>query len=362
MTMTGDREANPWVKWLRRWDSTQVLLTTKKGWAAYANAPERPRPPTLTRAEMTDLDEDTRKDYNAARGVWNVNCSVIRTPQLVSTHRILDQVMASNRRDSYRLRGAAAIDAAPTLGKTTIAATYAKGFYRTTMRRYGARTAQGHQRIPVVYVNLNAGSTLKQLNQALLRFYGHPAAERYTKAQLGSLVVDCAHACETRLVVIDDVHFIDQHHRIGREVSDHLKSLANEVPATFFFVGVGLREQEFFSEGRIGADAALAQTSRRVTRCEVAPFSMSTDAGVRTWMSLLTTLESHLLLADARPGMLTEHAEYLYARTQGCIGSLLALIDGACDEAISSGEETINANTLGLTVIDDAAEQLAQAV
>lgn len=75
--------------------------------------------------------------------------------------------------------------------------------------------------------------TLKGLNQKILAFYGHPAANRASSARLGALAVDCVTACETQLVVIDDLHFVDFRHRNGQEVSNHLKGLVNEMPVTF---------------------------------------------------------------------------------------------------------------------------------
>ena len=123
-------------------------------------------------------------------------------------------------------------------------------------------------------------------------------------------------ACETQLVVIDDLHFVDFRHRNGQEVSNHLKGLANEMPVTFIYVGVRLREKRFFDEGVLGPDAVYAQTSRRATRCKVAPFDITTDAGSRGWLDLLRALETHLKLADTRPGMLTDHAKELHRRTR----------------------------------------------
>ena len=69
--------------------------------------------------------------------VWNANLPTVKTHQLTSAFAVIDQVMASNRRDADRLRGSVVIDAAPGLGKTTIATRYARDFHRR------------HQRLPV---------------------------------------------------------------------------------------------------------------------------------------------------------------------------------------------------------------------
>lgn len=51
------------------------------------------------------------------------------------------------------------------------------------------------------------------------------------------------------------------------------------------------------------------------------------------------TLERHLILADAEPGMLTSQARELHRRTQGRIASLMNLIDRAAYLAITTGVE-----------------------
>lgn len=350
---------NRWARWLQADGPGRFQLAHKAGWDAFVNTAPRADLDILTRQEMTRLEQDELEDYNEARMVWNANLPTVKTHQLAAAFAVIDQVMASNRRDSDRLRGSVVVDAAPGLGKTTIATRYAREFHRRIYRRQGPRTTSGHQRLPVAFVPLSAGMTLKGLNQKILAFYGHPAADRATSSRLGALAVDCVASCETQLIVIDDLHFIDFRHRNGQEVSNHLKGLANEMPATFIYVGVRLREKRFFDEGILGPDAVFAQTSRRATRCEVTPFDIATDAGLRGWTDLLRALEAHIKLADARSGMLTDHAKMLHRRTQGHIASLTNLIDRACYLAIDTGAETLTKDLLTATTVDNAAQTTA---
>lgn len=336
-------------------------MASKTGWDTFVNTAPRADLEILSRAAMNALDAEEMEDYMEARMVWNANLPTVKTHQLAAAFATIDQVMASNRRDADRLRGSVVIDAAPGLGKTTIATRYAREFHRSTYRRYGPKTGSGHQRLPVAFVPLSAGMTLKGLNQKILAFYGHPAATRASSTRLAALAVDCVASCETQLIVIDDLHFIDFRRRNGMEVSNHLKGLANEMPVTFIYVGVRLREKRFFDEGILGPDAVYAQTSRRATRCEVAPFDVTTEAGMRGWTDLLRALEGHLKLADGRPGMLCDHARELHRRTQGHIASLTNLIDRACYLAIKTGTENITTDVLTATTNDNAATTLARA-
>lgn len=350
---------NRWAQWLQEHDTDRFQLSRKAGWDAFVNSGPRPRFDVLTRGQMDALDEEALEDYNEARCVWNANLPTVKTQQLTEAFETLDQVMSSSRRDGDRLRGGAVIDAEPGLGKTTIASQYARTLHRREYRRFGPTTDEGHQRLPVAFVPLSARTTLKGLNQQILEFYGHPGATRATRARLTSLAIDCVTSCATRLIIIDDLHFVDFKHRNGLEVSNHLKSLANVLPVTFLYVGVNLQAKRFFDEGLNGDEAAYAQTARRATRCAIAPFAIGTDSGARAWIDLLATLERHIMLADAQPGMLVENATEIYRRTQGRIASLTNLIDRACYTAITNGVETINEVVLAATLSDNAAERLA---
>jgi hypothetical protein len=347
---------NRWARWLATNGTTTTQLSRKQGWDEFVFAAPREDLEVLSRAEMASLSSEELEDYNEARMVWNANLPTVKTAQLTEAYGIIDQVMASVRRDADRLRGSVVIDAEPGLGKTTIATRYARDYHRRVYRREGPTTPEGHQRLPVAFVPLSAGITLKGLNQQILRFYGHPAVDRASTSRLGALAVDCVTSCQTRLIVIDDLHFIDFRHRNGVDVSNHLKGLANEMAATFIYVGVQLREKRFFDEGLVGEQAAYAQTSRRATRCPVAPFSIDTDAGLRGWVSLLRVMEGHIKLADAGPGMLVEHAKELHRRTQGRIASWTNLLDRVSYLAITSSAETITAELIAATTIDNAAQ------
>jgi hypothetical protein len=106
---------------------------------------------------MASLNNEELEDYTEARMVRNANLPTVKTHQLTAAFQVIDQVMASNRRDADRLRGSVVIDAAPGLGKTTIATRYARDFHRRTYRRHGATTSSGHQRLPVAFIPLSAG-------------------------------------------------------------------------------------------------------------------------------------------------------------------------------------------------------------
>ena len=160
------------------------------------------RPTLLSRSQMRTLSDDELKDYNDIRCVWTANPNTIRTPQLAPTFELLDEIMASSIYDADHIRGAAVINAAPALGKTTIATAYARRYHGRAIPRGTVQTPEDHRRLPMVYVPLSEGVPLKSLNQKLLRFYGHPTATHCTRAKLGSLVADFVHSCATGMMVM----------------------------------------------------------------------------------------------------------------------------------------------------------------
>src|SRR6266404_5369349 len=304
-------------------------LSRKEGWRRYVDAPARQRPEPLTAGQLAALGGRAREDYDEARHDWHANFGILRTPQLAAVHDELELIVAAGRCDPDRVRGAAVIDALPGLGKTTAVNSFARGF--------------DHERIPVFRVGLTSNTTLRTLNRMICEFYGHPGAGRASAAQLASQAVDCVMSCESGVGIIDDLHFIDPRRKDGLDVSNHLKWLANELPVTFLYAGVGLAGRGLFAEGLTGANAALAQTGRRWTRLELPPFGIVSEQGRRDWQGLLKATERQLVLARARPGMLTGLADYLFERTSGHIGSFITLITRGCITAIRSGQEDLTA-------------------
>jgi hypothetical protein len=122
---------NRWAPWLQTNGPGRFQLASKTGWDTFVNTAAREPLEQLSRAEMSRLGEEELEDYTEARMVWNANLPTVKTHQLSAAFAIIDQVMASDRRDADRLRGSVVIDAAPGLGKTTIATRYARDFHRT---------------------------------------------------------------------------------------------------------------------------------------------------------------------------------------------------------------------------------------
>lgn len=340
----------------RRRDLANISLSRKEDWLALVSAPPRLRPEALTRKQIGALKPAAREDYNRRRQEWHVNAT-LKTPQLQALHEDLWDIIDSNVHDGNRVKGAVALDAPAGMGKSTAVELFGIDFHRREIAAHGPRTAAGHQRLPVSRLSLMGSTTIRELSRMHLQFFAHPGSERGSAAQYVRRALDCVLSCETRVLIIDDLHFLRWHTNNGVEVSNHFKHLASEFPVTLIFIGVGLAKSGLFTDGTASGNPALAQTGRRTTVLGMEPFKTGNATDRKQWTSLLKGIEQRLVLADTRLGMLAEELnDYLYARSTGHIGSLMTLINRGCMRAIRTGTETLTEELLDRVRIDAAAE------
>ncbi|MEU8512635.1 ATP-binding protein [Kitasatospora sp. NPDC048722] len=340
---------------------SNLALSRKEDFKAFVDAPRRDQPESLTQAQLEALGMKARAEYNRRRREWHANLGPIKTPQLIEFLEDLWDIVDSNLQDGDKAKGAVAVDAFPGLGKTTSALAFLREFHRREVAEQGEYTAQGHERLPVCRVGLTGNTGMKDLNRAMLEFFGHPGRNRGTTAQFGQRALDCVLSCEVRVLAIDDLHFLKWGNTSGIEVSNHLKWIANEFPVTLLMIGVGLADKGLFSEGGTTGDAALAQTGRRTTRLGMRPFTIENEKGRREWRQMLLALEQRVVLSNKRPGMLADDlSDYLFARSTGHIGSLMTLINRGCQRAIRNGDECLDRDLLNRVKNDEASEKARQ--
>ena len=331
-----------------------------------ATTPARTKPPLHPAAELKAMPAAQRARHNQARAVWHANLGPIRTPAIQAVFDTVEEICGANRQDGDKVKPAVVLDALPGLGKSTAATAFGRAFHLDQIDLQGPviTTTAGHwQRVPVVYIGLTSNTTMRSLNAMLCRFYGLPGIDSGSATQLANRAADCVTNCKTRLIIVDDVHFLDVNRRDGREVANHFKWLANTFAVTFFFVGVGLRARGLLDEGLCGADAAFSQTARRWNVLTLQPFEVATAAGRRTWRNLLLGIERELVLARHRRGMLADDlSDYLFARSTGHFASLMSLIGRGCYRAVKTGTEQLNADLLDQVRIDEAAEKARRGI
>lgn len=337
----------------------ESLLSRYEGWREFAEAPTEEQPDVLSREDIQSLSNSARDEYNERRAIHHANI-LIRTPQVVNAHNHLWDLLESNLQRGDRVKGAAAIDSAPSLGKSTTANAFGRAFHQRQISRYGEFLDDGETlHVPVCRVGFSGRMTIKGLNQKILDFYAHPSAEsRYRRSSseqmFASQAAETVVRHRTRLIIVDDIHFLKPLSNDGAQVANQLKWLANEYPVTFLFTGVRLIDHGLLDEGT--GILEMAQTARRWTLLSVPAFTLENDSGRAQWELFIKSVESRLVLADAHRGMLVNLAEYLYARSSGMIGSLMQLVSRGAARAVRTGAETLSRDLLDDIQIDMAAE------
>ncbi|SKU56821.1 ATP binding protein with TniB domain [Mycobacteroides abscessus subsp. massiliense] len=335
-----------------------LTLSRKEGWRRFVDIPARTQPEILTRRKIANLGDDAIRVYNRQRREWHANLGPIKTPQLAAMHEDLWDIVDSNAQDGDKAKGAVAIDAFPGLGKTTSVLSFARKYHQREIDELGPLTDSGNERWPVCRVGLTGNTGMKEFNRAMLEFFAHPGSTRGTAADYSRRALDCVLSCQTRMLIVDDLHFLQWRNTNGIAISNHFKYIANEFPVTLIFIGVGLKERGLFSEGKDYQNAILAQTGRRTTRLGLEPFTVNDEQDREQWWQLLMAIEQRLVLADKYPGMLADElCDYLYARSTGHMGSLMTLINRGCQRAVRTGAEKLTADLLDQVKNDAASEK-----
>ena len=340
----------------------QRSLSTYEGWNDFAERPARTRPDTLTLKRLAALSTQERVGYDLARRQWHANI-LLRTRQVQEIELQLGDILDSNLQDADRVKSAAAIDAPPALGKSTVVNNFGRVFHQQRIAEAGEWLDQDRdvRPLPVCHVTLTGRPTIKGLHMMILGFYAHPATagilhRSMAGRDLARAAAECIERHDTRLVIVDDLHFLRMNTRDGVEVANQLKWLSNEYNATFLFAGVALRKRGLVGEGQTGEGAAMAQTFRRWTVLSLEPFTLAHKRGRDEWDRLLFGIDQALVLTDGRDGMLVDLSRYLFARTTGNIGSLMDLIRRGASRAIRTGRERIDRELLDDIRIDEGAE------
>jgi hypothetical protein len=338
-------------------DQQNLSIGTKEGWRAVVNAGPTPRPQLLATGRLTRLSNAESSRYNKQRRLWHANMGVLQTPQLLQLHDTLWDVLDSNVQSGDRAKGAVAIEGDSNLGKSTAVELFAKKFHQREIAESGDRTDDGHERWPVARVTLTGNPTIRDLNASLLHYFAHPGITKGSAGDFARRALALFLACEVRLLIVDDLHFLRWESADGTKVTNQLKYLANDFPITMLLVGVGLTDLGLYRQGRTFGKAVLGPTARRTTKHAMTPFCAKSAEGRREWRKVLRAIERNLVLAKHDTGILASTlSDYLFERSTGYMGSLVNLINRGCARAIRTGAEALTEDLLDQVDIDVAAE------
>ena len=332
---------------------------TKEEWRDYV-ASESPAPPELpSPAAYGRLSGSAREDLEERRYDYHSALILVQTPAMLELHRSMRTTVRMNRVAPAGARRGHVVDGDPTLGKSTIIKTFGRDYERHLRRRHPQRfNGLGPDFTPVVYISVPSGATPRGLSLRFAEYLGLPTKVKVTADEATNQVFKALRECGTRIVLIDDIHFLDCSQKEGKLANDHLKYLANYCAATFIYAGVDIASTSLFSEG---SGTRKTQTAGRFSVLPVRPFgqqllhppgkpnSQAVAAARREreeWVKVVLSLDDALRLFNHKPGMLAKHWEYLLERTGGSIAALSGLVRTAAIMAIEDGSEKITRSML----------------
>ncbi|QWF85650.1 TniB family NTP-binding protein [Amycolatopsis sp. CA-230715] len=317
-------------------------LTTKEGWARWAN--HATQPPDL-HPGWREFSSTERAAYDEARLDYHSDLIVVNTPTIRDIITTVRRLLVLNRRQISARRGLIVTGDAGT-GKTTAITQLGRAHELGVAFR---NPGTGH-RIPVTYITVPPAATPRMVAVEFARFLGLPFTARHNLADITNAV--CAVLCDVHcdLVLVDEIHNLNLATRAGAEVSDQLKYFSERIPATFVYAGIDVEGANLFTGTR------GKQIASRFATIASRSFAYGTTAQRETWRALVATLEQALRLHQHTPGTLARHSAYLYQRTHGMIGSLSHLIRGAAIDAILDGTEKITKAHLEAILLDTTAE------
>lgn len=247
----------------------------------------------------------------------------------------LAEVIAANQHATYGARRVLLIDGPSTMGKTQAVLAAALRDANAIWAANGHRV-DGRLVVPYIYVEVGAAGWARSLMQSICEFAAIPATSRDRTEDLIARFRLLAPQLSVKAVIVDDAHMLRTATAESRRLTDFLKGLITSVPASFVFVGAGLRDSALLRQSTRGGYSAAEQVARRATVLDLAPWKVSDCA----WTELLANLQRQLVFprgtrctALAVDGT----ALFLHQRSGGHPGLVIDWVKRAAVRALQRG-------------------------
>lgn len=310
-------------------------------------------PGLRTKAQLRAMTPDHRLLYNADRAAWHAALPLVNTRAVKRV--MLELEMSGTSADHHEMHSqrVSVLDGDPGVGKSMIARYHAANEMGRLARLHYLRTQQEgtltgvglhaprSEFRPVLYLHLDGAVTKSELLRTMCARLNWPV-DRDVPGSLARAMK----ALGTKLVVIDELQFVNFDGKTGRQVHNALKWITNN--------GVRLvlsgNDIDWVLGDRGGAER---ESSRRQSRgrwipLSVPPMPYATKADRADWSEVLNAFEQRLRLAGPqKPGWLSEDlAAYTWTSTLGYLNSLTTLILNAASRASLTKTEVIDRDLL----------------
>ena len=218
--------------------------TTLEGWRAFVDATPAELE-LLPEDEWAALDDAERLAYDEARMNYHSEMLVVETSAVTKIAKQGRLLTIINRRETGARRGM--IVSGPwTTGKSTAI----KQFGRMHELRI-REMHPGAQRIPVVYVTTPPKGSPRKLAAEFARFLGlGPIKPRHNVTDIADAVCQILVQEHCDVVLVDEIHNLNNATSAGEDLSDHLKYFTEHIPATFVYAGINVESSGLFTGAR----------------------------------------------------------------------------------------------------------------
>ncbi|GAA5199944.1 ATP-binding protein [Arthrobacter gyeryongensis] len=314
-----------------------------------AHQPSRPQMPAPER--YGELAEQERRAFDTQRLDFLGGGLTVATPQVKALIRNVRLAILGNRGRASGRTGVM-VSGQSTVGKTTACIALMRSVHALYRLQHPGISGRGA--IPVAYVEVPAGSSAKAMIGRFAHFYGLELPTRSTLEQTLHAVVTAMRSCSTQLVVVDELQNLNRISQGNGESVDVLKSLSNQVPATFVYSGISIHL------GGLLAGERGNQISRRFTLLEMQRYGHATADEVKTWNGIVRAFSQELPLMAHDSATFLKNAAWLHKRSGGNIGTLQRILVGGAQLLIvdgDPGQETLTREYMEAIPVDMGAER-----
>ena len=270
---------------------------------------------------------------------WITKLSPIETSDI---HNIEQAMRAQIDRNQSRLPGSRqilTIDGDAALGKTVSVITAMLRIHDDLLQ--SPPTPLPHATIdhyPVVYLS-DVGASFPTLLKRIATFTSYTCYRKATADDLLHSLPTFLSRIGTQLIVIDDAHML---RRVGasRDLTDNLKRLVDALPASFVFVGAGLKKSSLYrSAENTDEYSAAEQLKRRIKEVTLTPLGTSA-ASNKAWLRRIDRITNEISAIDGYDWQVLRDPDFLrelHHASAGSTGIAYELIKETLCRALRAG-------------------------